>query len=82
MIHISFIITYDSCIHLVDIIEESLTSSYIPMYVPVFVSEQSDLQSRHFVVVNGPVHGVSVPNPFINDAHIFYVSHMMCANTW
>ena len=59
------------CIHLVDIIEESLITVYSQTYLPVLFFEQEFGHSR---VLNGLSRGLSLPKPFLNDTHIFYNS--------
>ena len=74
-----FYIPCDVCKHFNNKIEVALVSIYSQAYLRVAVSEQDFWLSR---VVNRPVREVSVPRTFLNDTNIFYISHVMCANTW
>ena len=57
----------------------SLILFYSQTYLRLALSEQEFGCSG---VVNGLVCGVSESKHFLNDTNIFYLSHVMCANTW
>ena len=67
------------CKHLEDIIEVSLILFYSQMYLCVAVSELDFWRSGVGKIL---VLGVSVSRHFLNDTNLFYIFHVMCANTW
>ena len=52
---------------------------YSQAYLCLVVSEQDVGRSG---AVNGLFCGVLVPRYFLNNKQVFYIYHMMCANTW
>ena len=65
--------------HLGDIIEESNINFYSLTFLRFGVSELDFWRSG---VVNGLIHGVSVPRHFLNDQNILYIINAMYTNTW